>query len=122
MSLKRELQSAITMHSMWKAKLDECTETGIFDMLPDMVEKDNECFFGKWLYGNKISPDIRSSAEYKRVQEIHARFHQVAAEVVRLSLSGERNKAQEIMSPTGQYTLVTNELVNQLFAWAEKLD
>lgn len=120
MALKDEINSAIAMHSIWKARLDRCVETGSFDTPVDVVARDNECYFGKWLYGVTLTPAIRASENYQRVQACHARFHQVAAKVVELSLAGKKRDAANLMALNGEYTQVTSELIRELKAWAQK--
>ena len=118
MSLKNEIHSAIASHSMWKARLEKCIDAGVFDIPVDIITMDNECYFGKWLYGEAMTPIIRSSEEYKRVKECHAKFHQVAAKIVALSLSGNKTEAANLMSSNGEYTRITTELVRELSSWA----
>ena len=122
MSIKKEIQSAIAMHSMWKAKLDKCIQTGIFDTPADIVKLDNECYFGKWLYEGNILSAVRNSEEYKRVVDCHARFHRVAAKIVELSLSGNKTKAAELMLSDGEYSKISSELVRELTSWAKTVE
>jgi hypothetical protein len=107
---------------MWKARLERCIETGVFDTPVNIVEMDNECYFGKWLYGEDITPTIRNSEEYKRVKDCHARFHRVAAKVVELSLSGKKTEAANLMSSSGEYTKITTELVKEMMSWADNIE
>lgn len=122
MSLKKEIQSAIAMHSMWKARLDNCIETGEFDTPVHVVEMDNQCYLGKWLYGESIPSAIRQSEAYQTVKESHARFHQVAAKVVELALEGNKEEAYRLMSGNGEYTKATTDLVNKMMVWASNLE
>lgn len=121
MLLKDEIRSAIASHSMWKARLDKCIDTGVFDTPVDVIVMDGECYFGKWLYGETMTPTIRDSEEYKRVKECHAKFHHVAAKVVILSLAGKKREAANLMSSNGEYTIVTAELVKELSSWANTM-
>lgn len=122
MSIKKEIQYAIAMHSVWKSRLDKCIETGIFDTPADVVEMDNKCYFGKWLYGKTIRPAIRDSEEYKKVKECHARFHHAAAKVIKLSLSGNKKEAADLMSSSGEYTIISTELIREMISWANNVE
>ena len=122
MSLKKEINSAIAMHSMWKSRLERCVDTGTFDTPVDIVELDSECYFGKWLYSDDLAPAVRVSAEFKRVKEYHAKFHRVAARVVQLSLAGKKQEAANLMLWDGEYTRATTELIGELTSWAEHVD
>jgi len=122
MSLKKEIRSAIAMHSMWKGRLEKCIKTGVFDTPVNVVEMENECYFGKWLYGENITPAVRSSEQYQKVKDWHAQFHRVAAQVVKLSLAGEKAQAANLMQLNGEYTRVTTELIGEMTAWANSVD
>jgi hypothetical protein len=110
------------MHSMWKSRIEKCIDTGTFDVPVDVIEMDDECYFGKWLYGDDLEPAVRVSAEFKRVKECHAKFHRVAAKVVALSLAGKKQEASDLMAWEGEYTKVTTELIKELTSWAEHVD
>ena len=122
MSLKKEINSAIVMHSVWKTRLDKCIDTGVFDTPVNIVGMDNECYFGTWLYGESITPAIRNSEVYKQVKECHAEFHRVAAKVVELSLSGNKTEATKLMAWNGEYSKITTELIKELTSWANSVD
>jgi hypothetical protein len=120
-SLKKEISSAIASHSMWKAHFDACINTGVFDASLETIEMDNECYFGKWLYGDTITAGIRGSEEYKRVKDHHEKFHHIAAKVVKLAMSGNKAEASKLMASNGEYTKVTTQLVMELKNWADKM-
>ena len=122
MALKKEITSAIALHSMWKSRLERCIDTGVFDTSIDIIAADDECYFGKWLYGESITPDVRDSEEYQRVKEYHAQFHQVAARVVGLALLGNKMEAAKLMSSSGEYTKITTKLVGEMISWADNME
>jgi hypothetical protein len=121
MSLKSEINAAIASHSMWKSRLERAIEAGVFDVPADMVAKDTECYFGKWLYGESITAAIRATEEYQRIKEDHAKFHRIAARVVELAISGDKAEAVKLMGPRGEYTTTTTQLVKELEDWASKV-
>lgn len=122
MPIKKEIQTAIAMHSMWKARLDKCIETGEFDTPLHIVEQDDQCHLGKWLYGENIPSAARTSEAYQKVRDSHAKFHQVAAKVVELALAGNKQEAYRLMSSNGEYTKATTDLVSKMMDWANSIE
>jgi len=106
---------------MWKSRLLTAIDTGALDIPADTVAMDSQCPFGKWLYGEALSPTVRDSEECRRVTELHAQFHRVAAKVVALALSGKKMEADKLMALNGEYTVITTKLVMEMTAWARKI-
>ena len=118
MSLKQEINSAIATHSMWKSRLHAAINTGVLDVSAETITKDDQCPFGRWL--QTVEPSVRDSEEYKRVKELHAKFHVAAAKVVELALAGKKNEAEQLMGVNGEYAVITTKLVMELMAWEKK--
>lgn len=115
---KQEINNAISEHAMWKLNLQALIKNGKFDA-PVEACTDSECDFGKWFYGASITTKQRASAHYKQVKQLHGEFHQVAAEVARLALNGEKEEAEKLMGFEGAYTAVSNRLIEALVKWKE---
>lgn len=115
---RQEINNAISEHAMWKLNLQALIKSGKFDA-PVGECKDSECDFGKWFYGATITPRQKASPHYKQVKQLHAQFHQVAAEVARLALDGEKEEAEKLMSFEGEYTTISNSLIEALTKWKE---
>ena len=81
------LEKAIAAHASWKARLRTAVSTGKFDVPVSTVKLDNQCEFGKWLYGPELSASDRQTKNYRTVKQLHAQFHLDAAKVVELATS-----------------------------------
>jgi hypothetical protein len=99
---KEEIKKAIGAHGMWKTRLTHAIETGKMDATVDTVRMDNQCAFGKWLYGASLDTKDKTSPHYEEVRSQHAKFHQVASQVVELALAGKKQQALQLISLEGE--------------------
>lgn len=74
-------EDAIKAHAEWKIKLGSYLKKPDGSLNPSVVEKDNQCELGKWIYGEGTK--FRSLAEYTALKTDHAQFHQCAGAVIR---------------------------------------
>lgn len=118
---KEEITKAIGAHGMWKTRLTQAIETGKMDATVDTVRVDNQCAFGKWLYGATLDAKDKTSSHYEEVRGLHAKFHQAAAQVVELAVAGKKREAQQLMSLEGEYTKVSSKLTAAMSAWVKGL-
>ncbi len=81
------------------------------------VRKDNQCEFGKWLYGSDLSQTERKTENYLTVKQLHAQFHEQAAKVVELVISGQKEAAEKAIGLSGDYTKVSSELTKAMTRW-----
>jgi hypothetical protein len=109
------IDAAIAAHEAWKARLLDAIQAGVSEWNPRTVKADNQCDFGKWLYG--CPPAVRSSPHYGIVKKIHAQFHMEAGRVLEIALAG--NKDYAIADMAGQYTQISSSLVDELLKWKE---
>jgi len=107
---KEEINKAIGAHGMWKTRLMQAIETGKLDATVDTVRMDNQCAFGKWLYGASLDAKDKKLSQYEEIRSLHAKFHQVASQVVELALAGKKQQALQLMSLEGGYTEVSSKL------------
>ncbi len=80
----------------------------------------NKCEFGKWLYGNTISDDIKESNYYQKVVDLHAQFHVEAAKVLTLALAGNRDEATKLMGTGSEFANRSSELTRTIEEWIEE--
>ncbi|MEK9142033.1 MAG: CZB domain-containing protein [Nitrospirota bacterium] len=118
---KEEINKAIGAHGMWKTRLTHAIETGKMDATVDTVRMDNQCAFGKWLYGASLDAKDKRASHYEEVRSLHAKFHQVASQVVELALAGKKQQALQLMSLEGGYTEVSSKLTAAMSAWVKSL-
>lgn len=115
---KQEINNAISEHAMWKLNLHTLIQKGTFNA-PVTEVKDDECEFGKWFYGPTITPRQRASAHYKQVKQLHTEFHRVAGEVATLVSEGKKEEAEQIMGFEGEFSAISNKLIEALVKWKE---
>ncbi len=119
MSLQDEIKKAIGAHGMWKSRLLTAIETGKSEFAPDQIRHDNQCDFGRWLYGAALAASAKQAPEYEACRRLHAEFHQEAAKVLGLALAGHKDKALSAMSNTGSFADISGHLTGAMFKWSK---
>jgi hypothetical protein len=114
-----EINKAIGAHGMWKQRLRQAVDSGQSEFTVERVSPDNQCEFGKWLHA--LPPTDKTSANWKSVQELHAKFHTEAARVLELALKGQKQKADEGLSPDSGFTKVSLDLTAAMMKWKGSL-
>ena len=115
------IQKAVAAHARWKARLRAAVDTGNFDVPTATVKADNQCEFGKWLYGTDFSAHEKQTENYRAAMDLHAKFHQEAAKVVEWATSGHKDEAEEAIGLEGSYTKASSALTKELVQWRLKL-
>jgi methyl-accepting chemotaxis protein len=111
------IQKAIAAHASWKARLRSAIDTGKFDVTPAVIKADNQCEFGKWLYGADFTAADKQTQNYRAAMDLHAKFHLEAAKVVQLATSGHKDEASVAMGLGGSYTQASSALTKELVQW-----
>jgi hypothetical protein len=109
------INDAIGAHGMWKMRLRTAISTGKGDASSRTVACDDQCDFGKWLYGPSLTPAIKAGVPYQVIRRLHAEFHQSAGQVLRLVEQGNMSAANQAM--TGDFTEKSEKLVRALTKW-----
>jgi len=115
------IQTAIAAHASWKARLRAAIGSGKFDVPVATVKQDNQCQFGKWLYGSEISAAEKQTEHYRTVRQLHAQFHEQAAKVVEFAISGQKDAAGKAIGFSGDYTRVSSELTAAMARWRQSV-
>lgn len=105
----KQIDDAVSAHSMWKSRLKQAIDTGISDFKCEVVKTDNQCAFGKWLYGAHDSK-LAKNEIFKNIKIKHASFHIEAAGVLDLALKGDKSNAKKLMSAGSNFENLSNEL------------
>ncbi len=107
--------TAIQAHQAWKRRLLQLAQGDAAEALdPDHVGRDDCCALGAWLHGSPPVP-ARERELFERVVAQHARFHRLAADVVRRIQRGEGTQAQAEHELTrGDYARVSRSLIADL--------
>jgi len=111
------LENAIAAHSSWKSRLRTAVSTGKFDVPVNTVKSDNQCEFGKWLYGPELSASDKQTAHYRNVKQLHAQFHLDAAKVVELATTGQKSAAEASLNMGGVYAKSSTKLTEAVVRW-----
>jgi hypothetical protein len=118
MSLSDEIQEAIGAHGLWKGRLHTAIETGSCKFTVAAVAQDSQCAFGKFLYSS-TDPAIKNSAHWRTCLDLHSRFHQSAARVLQLAVTGNKEAAQKEMDPQSDFFKLSRTLTAEMLKWRE---
>jgi hypothetical protein len=116
---KEAIDSALTAHAAWKKRLQDAIDKGTSEFKVEVVEKDNVCQFGQWLYS--LQEDDTFTQDYAKAKDLHAEFHKTAASVLEKAINGSKEEALKIMEFGGGYGKITGKLVIALNEWKSKL-
>ncbi len=92
---------AIRAHVEWKLRLRMLLDGQGEPMSRDVVARDDACELGRWIHGQ--GRVYLEDPAYAELKEAHARFHQAAAEIVRLAEGGDQQRAVASLE-TGEYS------------------
>ena len=115
----RQIDAAIATHDKWKTDLMAAIKAGSSELTPDDVRADDRCAFGKWL--DSVGPDLRASLHYERVRDLHARFHEAAADVLALAVGGKGPQALVSLEFGSDYVSASVLLVDEMEFWRAEL-
>ncbi|NQT37294.1 MAG: CZB domain-containing protein [Planctomycetes bacterium] len=107
----------IAAHARWKYRLFDAINTGKSEWTVQDIRSHETCEFGKWLAS--LSPAESSSAQCKKVVDLHAEFHKAAAEVLEIALSGRKQEGEAAISLGSRFSLVSSDLTMAMSAWKE---
>ena len=118
-SYSDQIQKALLAHGAWKQRLRAAIAEGQSEYAVSQVRLDDRCDFGKWFYS--LSPSLRTGAEAKAIQSIHAEFHQEASRILDLALHGQKDEALADLGASGSYTALSGRLALALRQWEKTL-
>jgi hypothetical protein len=109
--MKEEITKAIAAHGEWKVKFREFM-AGKLDLDPNKVRQPNVCEFGHWLEtsGHKEMP----ADSFKEVNALHAKFHEIASEVIKKKKSGDTPGAEKSLGAQGEFSKASAALTSKL--------
>ena len=118
MNTKEAIDKGIGAHGMWKQRIRSAIATGQSEWTPGVVQQDNQCEFGKWLYS--CSEREKASPHYARVKELHASFHKTAASVLSLALDQKKSEAETAIASGSEYITLSSSLTHEMMDWKDK--
>ena len=110
---------AVCTHSKWKRKLRQCLAKHDHTLSPTDVSLDDKCVLGQWIHGEGAS--YSSFPEYTKLKYEHARFHMVAAELVRKANSGDSVDAEMEPCANSEFSTSSSAIVIALMAMKKRL-
>ncbi len=120
MRLQEEIKKAVGDHGTWKKRLRSAIQTGKIDVQISTIKADDECSFGKWLYGSTITEKEKNSSHYIKVCDLHAAFHDKASKVAQLATSGHKDAAMKMLEVNGEFTTASAALTTSMMAWLKE--
>jgi methyl-accepting chemotaxis protein len=122
MDLGDQIQAAMGAHGLWKTRLRMAIESGASDFSVAVVKQDDQCAFGKWLYGDGLGAKMKQSPEYVRCVDLHRRFHLVTAGVLWLALEERKAEAMSAMEISSEFSQTSAALTLHLMEWRASLN
>lgn len=119
--LKSLLYDAITEHVRCKECLRNAIATGECNPPSAIIQDEQMCKFGKWLHGDDLPKEVKTSEHVEKLQKIHFDFHQTAAEIMALIENGEPERAQQIIAEGGNYSFHANRLRSEILNWVQSI-
>ena len=114
-----DIQQAIDSHALWMSSLRQAILDAQTPIDVAGIRAEDQCEFGKWLYGPRLSDEDRASSSYQEVKRLHAEFHEAAARVVELAASGQTRDAYDLLY--GDYITMSGRLAIAMRAWQDTL-
>jgi hypothetical protein len=108
----------ISAHVMWKQRLIALLAGNSDEQLdPTAITLDNRCVLGKWIYGD--GQEVANLPAFEEVRELHARFHQLAAQVVLLHQGGDAASAESLLH--GDYSRLSEKLKHRILGLSHQV-
>ena len=108
----------IGAHVMWKQRLTAFLAGNSAEALdPDTIRLDNRCALGQWIYGEGAS--MSRLSKYDEVRDLHAQFHQFAANIVDLHLAGKTAEAEKLL--LGDYSRLSEKLKHRITGLSQQV-
>lgn len=105
-------EEAIGAHQKWKARLRmQLSGTATETLRPEEVAKEDLCVLGQWIRGQG-GRTFAGKPEFTEVAAVHAEFHQIAAQVLRLAQSGNAIVAERLLE--GEFFAASSRVVTAL--------
>ncbi len=117
MTTHQQIVKSVGAHGLWKTRLDTAIAQGVSDVSVTLVRQDNQCEFGKWLYGPELSAEAKGSPHYEQCRRLHRQFHLEAAKVLTLALANKKSEATRAMGPGSEFATCSATLTKAMLDW-----
>ncbi len=108
-----KVRAAIRSHTQWFVKLQVAINTGMTELDPEIVKIDNNCEFGKWLYGD-FPQQQKSTDLFQDIKKLHAEFHQGASKCLNLAINNKKKEDIAIIEKSGELRGISIALIMKL--------
>ncbi len=119
--MNEEISKAMDAHSLWRTRLEDAIEKGSIDVPLDIIKTDNNCAFGKWIFGNNLTDEIKNSEIFGQIKTLHAKFHIEAGKIAELAIQGKKQEALDLLNIHGEYNTISSSLMQLLIKWRKQL-
>jgi hypothetical protein len=113
-----KLVNAIAAHAKWRFNLKQAIETGSSEFNVETVKSDADCEFGQWLRSLPLAE--RVTMNWRTVRDLHAQFHEAAAAVLDMALSGRTDEANEELARKGRFSQISTQLTLAMSTWRKE--
>jgi len=113
--LTQQIRAAMTAHGLWHSHLVQAALTGRSKMTVTEAGRVEACDFGRWLLKLGELPEV---PQVEPVRDLHRRFHEEAAAVLELALTGRRAQALLAVGPGARFDEASLRLSAALKDWA----
>ena len=114
-----DFDQAIAAHSAWKTKLRDYLSKRDGSLKSAEVSLDNKCLLGQWIYGE--GSQYSRLPGFAALKNEHARFHNVAADVVRKADSGEAVTGEVAMGSRNAFAATSGAVVMAIIAMKKQV-
>lgn len=119
MVTRQIIEKALAAHGAWKQRLRAAIEAGRSDFVVAVVQVDDQCEFGKWLYG--LDAVEKAHPRAMKIRALHADFHREAGRILAMALAGKKADAEAAVAPTSQFGKMSGALALELNGWMQKI-
>jgi hypothetical protein len=113
--LAQQLRTAMTAHELWRSLLVQAALTGRGQLSVSAARREDMCEFGRWLAQLGDLPEVPQVAP---MRDLHRHFHEEAAAVLDLAMSGKRAEATRALGPGSRFDEASLRLTAALRDWA----
>lgn len=114
-----DFDAAVALHSQWKRKLRQALANRDRRMHPSEVSIDYKCVLGSWIYAEGAAHS--ALPEYTKLKYEHARFHTVAADLVRRANAGEAIDSEIEPCSTSEFSTASAATIIAMMAMKKRL-
>jgi hypothetical protein len=117
--MEMDFDEAVGLHSKWKRKLRQALANHDGSLHPADVALDYKCVLGSWIYGEGAPHS--ALPEYTKLKYEHARFHSVAAALVKRANAGEAVDAEMEPCSTSEFSTASAATVMAMMEMKKRL-